>query len=69
MIYENISDYLNSRGIKQSFIVSNTNIGKQALSDSLNGRRRITADEYEEICNALEVSLDYFTESKYVLHA
>ena len=69
MIYENIRDYLNSRGIKHSFIVSNTNIGKQALSESLNGRRRITADEYEEICNALDVSLDYFTKSQYVARA
>lgn len=60
MIHERIREYLDSNQIKQKFLVERTSMSKQAVSDSLNGNRRIGAEEYREICKAFGVSLDTF---------
>lgn len=60
MINEQIMEYLDSREIKQKFLVERTSMSKQAISAALNGKRRIGAEEYREICRALGVSLDTF---------
>lgn len=60
MIHDQIREYLDSRKIKQTYLVEQTSMTKQSVSDSLNGKRRIGAEEYREICKAFGVSLDTF---------
>lgn len=57
-------EYIEEKGIKQSAIVKKTGMKKQALSDSLNGKRQISADEYVSICDALDVTPDFFTQEQ-----
>ena len=60
MIYEQIANYLKRNGIKQSFLAENTSLSRQAISEALNGRRKITVEEYADICKALNVSVNRF---------
>ena len=64
MIYMSISRYMWEKGIKQTYLADNTTLSKQAISGILNGNRRLTVDEYVEICDALNVSVDYFLQSQ-----
>ena len=48
-----VSDYVLNNGIKQSFIVEKTGLSKDIISAILNKRRKMTADEFEVICKAL----------------
>lgn len=63
MIYEQVSQYVKDKGIKQSFICNKTGIEKNALSNILSGDRRMTADEFLLICNALDEPMERFTDS------
>ena len=52
-VQERIASYVANNGIKQSFIVEKTGYNKDIVSAILNNRRRMTADEYEKFCIAL----------------
>lgn len=52
-VQERVSDYILNNGIKQSFIVEKTGLNKDIMSAILNKKRRMTADEFEMICKAL----------------
>ena len=60
MVYKRIAQYLSDHGIKQSVLAARSGMTKQALSDALRGVRKLQADEYVAICDALEVSTDTF---------
>lgn len=62
MIAENIGKYMKENGIKQTYVADKAGMTKQALSESLNGNRKLAADEYVAICTALNVSTDKFTQ-------
>ena len=62
MLHEKIKKYLIEHGIKQTFLAQKLGIPDPTLSDMLAGQRKIYADEYYKICNALGVSLTYFFE-------
>lgn len=56
-----IYQYLSSRGIKQSFLVKETGLSANAISDICTGRRKsIDTLEYYKICKALGVDLMTF---------
>lgn len=55
-----IKRYLEDNGIKQTFLQKHLNMGLSTLNALLNDNRRVTADEYFKICNALNLPLDYF---------
>lgn len=59
-IAKTIKTYLDDQGIKQSHIAKKTGIKINAINLSLNGKRKLLADEYVSICNSLEVPLDFF---------
>ena len=59
-----IKMYLDDRGISQSHISSKTKIPLAKLNLSLNGKRRLTFEEYELICGALEIDTSTFLEAK-----
>lgn len=64
MVYENIAKYVADKGIKQVAIAKAINMTPQAMSDTLAGKRTLTADEYYDICNFLEVPYERFFESE-----
>ena len=51
---------MEERGIKQSFLKDHLGMKASTVNALLNGNRKITAEEYFKICNALKVPLDYF---------
>ena len=59
-VQERVSNYVQNNGIKQSHIVSRTGLSKDVVSAILNLRRRMTADEYELFCIALNVEPNSF---------
>ena len=55
-----IRGYLDEKGISQAFVSKKTGIPLPKLNLALNGKRRLTLDEYALICGALEVNADRF---------
>lgn len=53
--------YLEENGIKQQFVCDKTGIDKVTLSNILNGKRKLTANELLLIANAINVPLNFFT--------
>lgn len=51
---------METRGIKQSFFKEPLNMTSSTLSALLNGSRKLSAEEYFKICDALAVPLEYF---------
>lgn len=59
-----IKNYLEENGIKQSFLSEKTGIPAPILNMMLNDNRKIEANEYMRICDALYLPLDYFRPKK-----
>ncbi len=57
---QDIRKYLKEKGITQAHVSRLTGIDKIKLSVALNGKRKITIDEYALICGALGVNMDFF---------
>lgn len=55
-----IKKYLKDNGVSQTFVSKQTGIELPKLSLALNGKRKITIDEYFLICGALGLNVDYF---------
>lgn len=61
-VNERIRAYLLEHGIKQNFLVENTGMPQYVVSNLLNGKRKITADELSKISRALGVNPNIFLE-------
>lgn len=59
-VQERVAEYVRNAGIKQSFICEKTGIRADSMSAMMSGKRRMSADEYEKICIALERSPNDF---------
>lgn len=59
-----IKGYLDDKGISQAHISRETGIAPVKLNLALNGKRRLTFEEYAAICCALSVNTDYFLEPR-----
>ncbi|RHR72596.1 XRE family transcriptional regulator [Eubacterium sp. AF15-50] len=55
-----IKEYLEEKGITQTFISRKTGIELPKLNLALNGKRRITLEEYSLICGVLKLNTDFF---------
>jgi transcriptional regulator with XRE-family HTH domain len=55
-----IKRYLEEKGITQAFISRQTGIELPKLNLALNGKRKITIEEYALICGVLKVNTDFF---------
>jgi transcriptional regulator with XRE-family HTH domain len=64
LVEEKIKDYLKEQGISQVYLAGKAEIDLPKLNLSLNGKRRLTFDEYERICWALDVGVDKFLSPK-----
>ena len=62
MVVEKIAEYIDKQGIKQSAIASYLNVHPQTMSDIINGKRKLKADEYIDICDFLNVPYDKFVD-------
>lgn len=62
MIGARIKDYLNTNGIKQSFLAEKSGITVARISDICNKRTKVGAVEYAKICKALGLPLGTFLE-------
>lgn len=45
--------YIDRNGLKQKVIASNSGFSENQMSQILNGKRNISADELEIVCNAM----------------
>lgn len=61
---QNLNDYINHYGIKQTFIVKRTGIEKNKLSRILNSIQDVTYEDMLSISNALDKDLKYFVQEK-----
>ena len=59
-ISASIREYLKDHGIKQSYIAEKCGWTRQMANTIVCGRRKITADEYAAICEALGLPYDLF---------
>ncbi len=55
---EKLGRIIEQKGIKLTAISSNTGIPIKALSNTFNGKRKLTADEFIAICKFIGVSLE-----------
>ena len=60
MVALELAEYINNKGIKQKAIATAINMSPQAMSETLAGRRTLSADEYRDICDFLEVPYTRF---------
>lgn len=55
-----IKEYIEANGIKQAFVAKKTGISASILNMMLNDNRKIEANEYMKICDAIGVPLEQF---------
>lgn len=60
MLGNKIKTFVEKEGYKFSAIADKAGITINAFSAMVNGKRKITAEEYFSICEALGVSVSYF---------
>lgn len=54
-VNERLKKIVEERGIKQSFLCEQTGMTPDAISRILNSNRKVTADEFLNICQVLNV--------------
>lgn len=59
-VQDRVSEYVQNNGIRQSFIVQKTGLSKYIISAILNKKRKMSADEFELVCKALNKSPNDF---------
>ena len=62
VVQSRVAEYINRIGIKQSAICSKTGISPKRMSGILTCSLKMTADEYEKICRAIEKAPNDFME-------
>lgn len=60
MVQENLAAYIKRMGIKQKHIADKTGMTEMSVSSSLRCERRLSADEFYLICEAIDKPMDYF---------
>ena len=58
--YKIIKKYITDNGIKQNYVADRAGIPETLLSRSLDGRRKLQADEFIAICGVLSLDLKDF---------
>lgn len=61
MIGLKVKKYLDEKGIKYSFLSEKIGMPMNLFSPLLNGKRKMSVEEYFTICEALGVSVDTFS--------
>ncbi len=64
MLGTRIREHIHERGLKFGAIADKAGISTNVFSAMLNEKRKITAEEYFDICRALNVPLNEFCQKK-----
>jgi len=59
-VYERVKKYINESGMKQGVIAERAGLSAQAMSAMMNGKRKMYADDLEELCRVLGVDVGLF---------
>ena len=59
---EVIKNHITNHGMKQNFVAERAGIPPELFRRSLNGERKIPADEFIAICNVLSLDIQDFEE-------
>lgn len=59
-----LKKYIAENGIKQNFVAEKAGMPAELLRRSLDGKRKLQADEFIVICGVLSLDLDYFKACK-----
>ncbi len=62
VVQSKIAQYLEEQGIKQSWLAQKTGLTDNMISGILNGKRKMTADEFVRICKAIGKNPNDFME-------
>lgn len=54
-MHERVRAYVDANGLSRKLIAANMHISESRLSLILNGKRRMTVDDYENICKAIAI--------------
>lgn len=54
-MYEKLRNYIDSGNISRKLVAQNADISESQLSLMLNGKRRISVEDYEKLCRAMAV--------------
>ena len=55
-----VRNYLQEHGIKQSFVAEKCGWSRQKTSCLINGKYKMTAEEYQVLCKVLDVPYELF---------
>ena len=59
-VAQRIKEYIESNGLKQTFVAEKSGIDIATLNAILNGKIRLTVDRLKLICEALDVKPEFF---------
>lgn len=62
LVYQKVSQYLESHGIRQSFVAEQCGIPQVVFHAMMQGRRKLYAEDLRAICYALNVRPETFIE-------
>lgn len=54
-MHKRVKQYIDQHGLSQKIIAANMGVSEPRLSLLLNGKRRMTVDDFEAICRAMAV--------------
>ena len=54
-MYERLRNYIDSGNVSRKLVAQNSGITESQLSLILNGKRRISVDDFEKLCRAMSV--------------
>lgn len=63
VVQSKVAQYLKEQGIKQSWLAQKTGLTDNMISGILNGKRKMTADEFVRICKAIGKNPNDFMEA------
>jgi len=59
-VAQRIKEYIESNGLKQTYVAEKSGIDIATLNAILNGKIRLTVDRLKLICKALDVKPEFF---------
>jgi len=65
-MHERIKQYIESKGLKLNFVADKSGIKSKRFYRLINGDAPLNVDEYELICNGLNVDPGYFFKQKFL---
>ena len=55
-----VFEYLKENNISKEFLLKVTNLDEDCINNIINNKKKLSIDEYTEICSSLNLSFDYF---------